>query len=121
MAFRIRTLTAEEHSTIEQWAHSRTAPVRLVERARMVWHAAHGKSVPAIARRLALDARTVRTGLGRFQEQGLAGLQDRDRVGRPARYTPEKVGVVIATSLTAPQALGLPFAGWTLDRLQAYL
>jgi transposase len=87
----------------------------------MVWHARQGESVPAIARRLALDARTVRTWLGRFQVQGLAGLQDRARAGRPARYTPEEVGVVIATSLTNPQALGLPFAGWTLDRLQAYL
>ena len=27
----------------------------------------------------------------------------------------------IATSLTKPQDLGRPFAGWTLDRLQAYL
>jgi transposase len=121
MTFRIRTLTAEEHSAIEQWAHSRTAPARLVERARMVRHAVQGETIPAIARRLALDARTVDTWLGRFQERGLAGLQDRARAGRPARYSPEEVGVVIATSLTAPQALGLPFAGWTLDRLQAYL
>jgi transposase len=121
MALHLRTLTAEEHSAIAQWAHSRTAPARLVERARMVWHAAQGETVPAIARRLALDARTVRLWLTRFQERGLAGLQDRARAGRPARYSPEEVGVVIATSLTAPQALGLPFAGWTLDRLQAYL
>jgi transposase len=121
MAFRIRPLTPEEAAAIQQLAHSRTAAARLVERARMVWHASQGESVPAIARRLALDARTVRTWLGRFQAQGLTGLQDRARAGRPARYTPEEVGVVIATSLTNPQALGLPFAGWTLDRLQAYL
>lgn len=28
---------------------------------------------------------------------------------------------VIATALTRPRALGLPFAAWTLDRLAAYL
>jgi transposase len=28
---------------------------------------------------------------------------------------------VIATALTDPRALGLPFASWTLDRLAAYL
>jgi transposase len=28
---------------------------------------------------------------------------------------------VIATALTNPQILGLPFASWTLDRLEAYL
>jgi transposase len=31
------------------------------------------------------------------------------------------VGTVIATSLTPPDELGLPFGGWTLDRLVAYL
>jgi hypothetical protein len=28
---------------------------------------------------------------------------------------------VIAAALTKPESLGLPFASWTLDRLQAYL
>ena len=28
---------------------------------------------------------------------------------------------VVAAALTAPEALGLPFACWTLDRLAAYL
>jgi len=31
------------------------------------------------------------------------------------------VGELIATSLTDPQELGLPFGSWTLDRLAAYL
>jgi transposase len=41
--------------------------------------------------------------------------------GRPATYTPEQVGEVIGASLTKPDALGLPFGSWTLDRLTAYL
>src|SRR5438046_2461813 len=100
MAFRIRTLTLEEQGAIGQLAHSRTAPARLVERARMVWHAAQGEGVPRIARRLTLDARTVRLWLSRFQAEGLTGLQDRPRSGAPVTYTPEVVGEVIATSLT---------------------
>ena len=28
---------------------------------------------------------------------------------------------MVATALTDPQTLNLPFAGWTLDRLEAYL
>jgi transposase len=31
------------------------------------------------------------------------------------------VGDLIAASLTDPQALGLPFASWTLDRLATFL
>src|SRR5229473_2854888 len=121
MAFRLRTLTPEEQLAIPRLAHSPTAAARLVERARMVWYAAQGERVPALARRLTVDARTVRTWLARFQEAGLAGLQDRARAGRPSTYSPEIVGEVLTTAATPPQHLGLPFASWTLDRLQAYL
>jgi transposase len=77
--------------------------------------------VPAIARELRLHEQTVREWLKRFNAAGLAGLQDAARPGRPATYTPEQVGEVIATALTNPQRLGLPFGCWTLDRLEAYL
>jgi transposase len=51
----------------------------------------------------------------------MAGLADKPRTGRPATYTAHEVAEVIATSLTPPEQLGLPFASWTLDRLEAYL
>ena len=121
MAIHLRRLTPEEQTEIEQLAHSRTAPARLVERARIVWYASQGERSPAIAQRLDLDERTVRSWLKRFQEQGLAGLQDRPRSGRPITYTAETVGNLLRTAATPPQQLGLPFASWTLDRLQAYL
>jgi len=102
-------------------AHSRTAPARTVERARIVWLAHQGQRVPAIAQELQLTPTTVRSWLQRFNGSGLAGLADKSRPGRPARYTPEQVSEVIATSLTNPRELDLPFASWTLDRLAAYL
>ncbi len=80
-----------------------------------------GERVPAVAARLGVGADVVRTWLKRFNAEGLDGLRDRPRSGRPATYTPEQVGEVIAASLTKPDALGLPFGSWTLDRLQAYL
>jgi transposase len=63
----------------------------------------------------------VRRWIHRFNAEGLAGLADRRRAGRPATYTAEQVATLIATALTAPRTLGLPFAAWTLDRLAAYL
>ena len=77
--------------------------------------------MPAIAQQLQLTAITVRTWLKRFNAAGLAALTDKQRSGRPAAYTPPQVAEVIATSLTPPEQLGLPFASWTLDRLAAYL
>ncbi|MDF0523095.1 hypothetical protein P0R31_38420 [Bradyrhizobium yuanmingense] len=42
-------------------------------------------------------------------------------LGRRPTYTPEQTATVIASALTKPQTLGLPFAAWTWDRLAAYL
>jgi len=118
---RIRELTVEEDETIKRLAQSRTAPARVVERAKIVRLAQQGKKVPAIAQELRLGADTVRLQLKRFNAKGLEGLADEPRTGRPATYTPEEIGEVIAVSLTNPRSLGLPFASWTLDRLEAYL
>ena len=121
MAIKLRVLSTEEHETIEKLAHSRTASARLVERARIIRLAHQGRRVPAIAQQLQLTAITVRTWLTRFNAAGLAALTDQPRSGRPATYTPQQVAEVIATALTPPEHLGLPFASWTLDRLEAYV
>jgi transposase len=63
----------------------------------------------------------VRGWIHRFNAEGLSGLEDRSRSGRPPAYSPEQVATVIATALTDPKALDLPFASWTLDRLAAHL
>ena len=118
---RLRELTEEEQAAIERLAHSRTAPARQVERARILWQASQGEMAPAIAAALRLTAETVRDWIKRFNTQGLAGLADQPRAGRPPTCTPEQVARVIATALTEPKSLDLPFASWTLDRLAAYL
>jgi transposase len=62
----------------------------------------------------------VRTWLKRFNAAGFAVLRDKQRVGRPATSTPSQAAEVRATARTPPEHLGLPFASWTLDRLEAY-
>jgi transposase len=118
---RLRALTAEEHSAVQALARSRTAPARRVERARLFWRASRGETPPAIAAALGLNAETVRRRIRCFNAAGLAALEDRRRPGRPATYSADMVATVIATALTSPRRLGLPFASWTLDRLTAYL
>ncbi len=121
MAIRVRALTDEEQAAIERLAHSRTAAARAVERARIIWHAVRGLTVPAIAKQLHLHEQTVRLWLKRFNADGLPALQDAPRAGRPATYSADEVSVVIATALTKPTELDQPFGRWTLDRLEAYL
>ena len=117
----LRPLAAEEADAVGRLARSRAAAARAVERARIVELAHRGRRVPAIARELGVCEATVRTWLKRFSAAGLDALADAPRAGRPPTYTPEEVGEVVAAGLTDPQALGLPFASWTLDRLAAYL
>jgi transposase len=92
----------------------------MVERARMVWLAAQGESLTTIARLVQRSLPTVRHWLQRFNAQGLVGLQDSPRSGRPPRYSAAQVGQLIELALTDPDTLDLPFGCWTLDRLQYY-
>jgi transposase len=121
MALRVRELTQEEADALRQRAHSRTEAVRVVERARMIWLVRQGHFVPAVAKRLGVAEVTVRKWVSRFNTLGLPGLSDQPRSGRPPTYTVAAIAEVIATALTPPLTLGLPFASWTLDRLTTYL
>jgi transposase len=121
MTHRVRALTDSERETLEALTRSRTAPAYQVERARIVWHAHEGLSAPKIAARLNIHAQTARDWIQRFNAEGLNGLADKPRSGRPAVYTAEQVAEVVATALTDPASLDVGFGAWTLDRLQAYL
>ncbi|GEO16646.1 helix-turn-helix domain-containing protein [Microvirga aerophila] len=117
----LREMTAAEHAAVQKLAHSRTAPAQRVQRAQIIWRASHGESTSVIAARAGLDGETVRKRIRRINVEGLEALKDRHRSGRRPTYTPEQTATVIASALTKPQMLGLPFAAWTLDRLAAYL
>lgn len=121
MALRVRELSEEEREQIKRMSQSRTAPARSVERARIIQLASAGLRVPAIAARLHIAQNVARLWLKRFNAQGLGGLADQPRVGRPATYSSEQVGIVIAAALTNPKDLGQPFGSWTFERLATYL
>lgn len=74
-----------------------------------------------LARRLGITPGTVYEWLRRFSAESLTGLADRERSGRPPTYSAEQKAEVIAAARTKPEALGLPFASWPLDRSRAYL
>ncbi|HEU5424040.1 MAG TPA: helix-turn-helix domain-containing protein [Nitrolancea sp.] len=118
---RVRPLTDDEAATLERLARSRTAAARLVERARSLWRSSQGWRVPAIATAAGRSPETVREWIARFNAQGLDGLADAPRTGRPPTYTAEEIGTLIATALSDPQTLGQPFGSWTCQRLATYL
>ena len=117
----MRELAQEERKTIARWQHARTVSAGLRQRATIIGLAADGLHAPAIAAQVHLDDETVRRWIKRFNEQGVEGLKERPRSGRPAIYSQEEISLAVQTALTEPQTLGLPFASWTLDRLVSYL
>jgi transposase len=80
-----------------------------------------GQRTPEIAKQLEVSEHMVRNRLHRFNEQGLQGLEEAPRSGRPATYTPEEVSSIIQTALSNPRDRGEDYATWTLDRLVEHL
>jgi transposase len=117
----LRELTADERRELGRLARSRTEEARLVVRAKIVLGLAAGERPYQVADRVGVGRMAAYEWLHRFNAEGLKGLTDHPRPGRPHTYTPGQRAEVIAAALTKPDALGLPFASWTLDRLQAYL
>jgi transposase len=125
MTLHMRTPTEDERTKIEQLRRARTAPVRLVTRACIIQLAATGLAAPAIAQQLALSEKCVRVWMRRFDAQGLEGLDDAPRSGRPRTYDEAVYGQVLAKARRAPpkpaEGEVPPTCHWTLDRLQGEL
>ena len=117
----LRTLTTEERAELGRLARSRTEEARLVVRAKVVLGLAAGERPYQVADRVGVGRAAAYEWLHRFNAEGLKGLTGHPRPGRPPTYTADQRAEVIAAALTKPEALGLPFGSWTLDRLQAYL
>jgi transposase len=121
MTLRVRDLHEGEAEDLARMTRSRRLGAGLVRRAQIVQHAVDGLSAPEITAHLDVCKATVRFWLKRFNAQGLAGLQEEMRSGRPPTYTAEERSAVITAALSRPADLDLPFACWTLDRLVAHL
>jgi CRP-like cAMP-binding protein len=79
------TLTATQRRLLEARVRRPTAEQREVVRARIVL-AAQGEQNIQIAGRLGVAVNTVSKWRKRFVEEGLGGLGDRKRPGRPRRF-----------------------------------
>ena len=117
----LRPLTKEERTELEKISHSPTRPYQEVQRAQMILLAHEGHHFSHIAEQLGRSLMTIYTRINRFNAEGLSGLKNKPRQGRPSTYTEEEKGQMMAVARTHPDQLGLPFGHWTLDRLVIYL
>ena len=97
-------LTDEERAQLVAWSRRATSANALAVRSRIVLAAAEGMSTSAVARRLDVSVGTARRWRARFVGEGLDGLLDEPRPGRPRTVADEQVEAVITRTLeTTPK------------------
>ena len=93
-------LSPEERATITRWAHGRSFPLRLVQRAQIILMAAKGIFNHDIAKRLGVSRPTVQLWRERFLALRLPGLEkDAPRPGRFPKISNRKVSAIINATL----------------------
>jgi class 3 adenylate cyclase len=83
-------LTATKRSELEALQRRTTVAAGLARRARMVLLRADGSSLTEVARQVGGAPRVVAQWIKRYRQQGLRGLGDKARPGRPPGCSPRR-------------------------------
>lgn len=117
---RVHTLSDREIQELEQlYRDTKNADVRT--RCEMILLSNEGLSPPKIAHRVRFSRYTVVRFIQRYKREGIAGLHDKPRPGRPRRVTDEYLTQLSEAIEHEPRDLGLPFSNWTTANLATYL
>jgi transposase len=120
-ALRVPPLTPEQLAELEA-VYRKTKDPRVRTRAQMVLLSAEkGLEAVDIAPIVREDRSTVWRWLKRYLAEGVEGLKDEPRAGRPADITPAFRTDLVAAVRRRPRSLGLPYSLWTLQRLGDYM
>lgn len=97
-------LSKEEEEQLKSITGSRSLPYGLVTRARIIIMAAEGATNKAIAEKIEYSPQSVGLWRRRFLEQGIQGLHDELRTGRPRSISDEQVAELVRKTLqTKPE------------------
>ena len=112
-------LSDADRATLEERGRAYTLPHADVVRAKIVLLAAHGVPNAVIAERVDVHVDVVSRWRKRFHEDGLAGLVDRKRSGRPRSFRAEVVAEVKAMACQPPSERAVPLSRWSSAELAA--
>jgi transposase len=113
------TLSDADRAELRCRARCYTAPHAEVVRAKIVLLAAEGLENTVIAGRLDVHVGVVSRWRGRFAAEGMGGLADRPRSGRPRVFPAAVVAEVKAMACQPPEERGVPQARWSAADLAA--
>jgi transposase len=110
-------ISTADRETLESWTRSSMMPAGRVERARIVLAVADGAGTSGAARMLGVSRPTVIKWRDRFAANGIAGLDDEARSGRPK--TVDDAAIIAATLEPPPESLAVTH--WSSRLLGRYL
>lgn len=114
-------LSPEEQQQLQSLANSRAAPLREVQRARILLGYHAGQSFSALSRTTRLSRRIIYKHVDRALAAGVAvALRDRAHGSEPI-ITPEAKAWVLALACTKPKDHGLAAELWTRSALAKYI
>lgn len=97
------SITAADRTELSRWLGRKTLSQQLGFRARLILLLGQGQSVSAVARQLASTRKTVHDWRARYLSEGVAGLQDKPRPGRPTVLSDKVVERILQqTMMTIP-------------------
>jgi transposase len=112
------TLPASQRRWLQALVRRGTAGHRQVTRARIVLLAAAGWTNRAIARQLGLAPNTAGRWRKRFWKEGVDGLGDPKRPGRPCAFPAAVIAATKAIACELPATCGVPLGRWSLAELR---
>jgi transposase len=98
-------MPAEDRSELTRWTRTPSLRAGLAQRARIVLLADEGVGTNEIVKRVGVSKPTVIAWKRRYAAEGIAGLEDRPKPGRPAQV--DEVAVVLATLEPPSEKLGV--------------
>jgi DDE superfamily endonuclease/Winged helix-turn helix len=98
-------ISDQDRSTLESWTRSSTVSAGQRERAQIVLAVADGAGISGAARSVGVSRPTAIKWRERFSADGLEGLRDRPRSGRPKRI--DGAAIIAATLEAPPRALAV--------------
>lgn len=99
--------TDQDRRELERLINSRSDELRLIERAKIVMGCLAGKRNDEIAAELDIRPGTVGVWRRRFAAEGLKGLRDRPRPGKPPRYPVTELRNRLLKQIEQPPPAGL--------------
>jgi transposase len=115
-------LTEEEEQRLDELRGSRTAPVRDVQRARILWRYHAGEKVSQIARALKTTRPSVLKWIDKALQMGVeAGMKDTPHKPREAVITDDAKAWVVHLACSKPKDLGYAAELWTRSALARHV